>query len=107
MADADVDSMEGGFRQALADCEELYRSAAQQCLENPPEAVGDSPQALVELFDDLGKGLVAKIYSSVAQADRRWAREEAHLAQLLFESLWKKRLEGEALREATLQLFQQ
>jgi SpoVK/Ycf46/Vps4 family AAA+-type ATPase len=107
MPDPQSESIQREFRQALADCEELYRSAAQQCLENHPESTGDSPQALFELFDDLNKGLVAKIYSTVAQADRRWSREEARIAGIMYECLWKKRLEGDSLREATLQIFQQ
>ena len=95
------------FRQALVDCQQLYHSAAQQCVEHHPAAVGDSPQAFFELMEDLGKGLVMKIYSAVAQADRRWSRQEAQLAEIVFEILWKQRLSGDALREATLQIFEQ
>jgi hypothetical protein len=95
------------FRQALVDCQQLYHSAAQQCVEHHPAAVGDSPQAFFELMEDLGKGLVMKIYSAVAQADRRWSRQEAQLAEIVFEILWKQRLSGDPLREATLQIFEQ
>src|SRR4051794_8094045 len=104
MAEPHCDAIQSEFRQALVDCQELYRSAAQQCVEHHPAAVGDSPQALFELMEDLGKGLVMKIYSTVAQADRRWSHEEAQLAEILFEKLWKQRLSGDALREATLKI---
>src|SRR5262245_11323820 len=107
MAEPQFEAIANEFRQALIDCQQLYHSAAQQCVEHHPAAVGDSPQALFELMEDLGKGLVMKIYSSVAQADRRWSREEAQLAEILFETLWKQRLSGDELREATLRIFEQ
>jgi tellurite resistance protein len=107
MAEEQFEAIQNEFRQALIDCQQLYHSAAQQCVEHHPAAVGDSPQALFELMEDLGKGLVMKIYSSVAQADRRWSREEAQLAEILFETLWNQRLSGDALREATLKVFEQ
>lgn len=107
MAEEQFDAIQNEFRQALVDCQQLYHSAAQQCVEHHPAAVGDSPQALFELMEDLGKGLVMKIYSTVAQADRRWSREEAQLAEIVFETLWNQHLSGEELREATLRIFQQ
>src|SRR5439155_15708190 len=107
MAEPQLDAIQNEFRQALLDCEQLYRSSAQQCVEHHPAAVGDSPQACCELMEDLGKGLVMKVYSTVAQADRRWSREEAQLAEILFQTLWNQRLSGDALREATLKIFEQ
>src|SRR4029079_4162073 len=107
MAEPQFDDIANEFRQALIDCRQLYHSATQQCVEHHPAAVGDSPQALIELMEDLGKGLVMKIYSTVAQADRRWSREEAQLAEILFETLCQQRWSGEALREATLKVFEQ
>src|SRR5436190_7381117 len=99
--------IEAEFHQTLADCERLYRSAAEQCLEHHPGIAGDSPQSLRQLMDDLGKGLVMKIYSTVAQADRRWSAPEARLAEIIFEKLWGQKLTGDALREATLRIFEQ
>src|SRR5262245_35093131 len=107
MAEEQFEAIQNEFRQARIDCQQLYQSAAQQCVEHHPAAVGDSPQALFELMEDLGKGLVMKIYSSVAQADRRWSRQEAQLAEIVFETLWNQRLSGEGLREATLRIFEQ
>ena len=88
--------IEAEFNQTLADCERLYRSAAEQALEHHPGIAGDSPQSLRQLMDDLGKGLVMKIYSTVAQADRRWSAPEARLAEIIFEKLWGQRLTGGA-----------
>ena len=59
MAEPQFDDIANEFRQALIDCRQLYHSATQQCVEHHPAAVGDSPQALIELMEDLGKGITS------------------------------------------------
>jgi AAA+ superfamily predicted ATPase len=48
----------------------------------------------------LHKGLLIKVYVSIAAADRRWTKEERVLAEMLFEHIWHKQLRGEQLKEA-------
>lgn len=54
---------------------------------------------------DLHKGLLVKIYATVAEADGRWSRGEQQLAQILIQHLWREKLAGARLREAARHLF--
>jgi hypothetical protein len=99
--------VEAEFRQALTDCRRLYHTAAMQCCECRPAELGDSPERLVPLMEDLHQGLLIKIFASIVQADRRWTAEEARLAAILVEHLWGQSLGGKELRDAALYLFEQ
>src|SRR5215471_11395228 len=107
MADSDFPAIERQFHEALVDCRRLYHSAADQFSQESPAPDEISGQRVFELMDDLHKGLLVKIYGSIAQADHRWTPEEERLAAILFEHLWGQQLSGEQLREAALHVFDQ
>ena len=81
------EAIQAEFRQALADCQQLYQTAAQQCVEHHPALVGDSPEQFLRLMEDLGKGLVMKIYPPLPRPIAAGAGRK-QLAEILFEALW-------------------
>ncbi|MBN1911500.1 MAG: AAA family ATPase [Pirellulales bacterium] len=52
------------------------------------------------MMDDLHKGLLTKIYVTIAGANQTWTSSEEHVGALLFEHIWDQKLSGEALRRA-------
>lgn len=93
------------FREALVDCKNLYLSSAQYCITQYPALLPDGPQEFLQLMADLHRGLLVKVYASVAEADSRWSGNEQQLAQILIQHLWHQKLAGPALREAARHLF--
>ena len=98
MADSPFETIETQFRQALADCQQLYLSAARECIEQHPSLIRRPPQDFLQLMADLHKGLLIKIYGSVVEADLRWTAGEARLAAVLLEHVWNEKLTGDRLR---------
>jgi hypothetical protein len=90
----------GEFRQALEDCEDLYVSGAQECARLHPESISGSRREFIERMVDLHRGLVVKIFASVAFVDHQWNQEDIILAQAMFEHLWGRRLDEGQTREA-------
>jgi len=93
-------ALAGEFRQALEDCEDLYVSGAQECARLHPESISGSRREFIERMVDLHRGLVIKIFVSVAFVDHQWTQEDIILAQTMFEHLWGRRLDEEQAREA-------
>ncbi len=94
------------FRAALADCKRLYIQAARASLEDQPTADEATRRTLIRRMVDLHKGLLIKIYATVACADSRWSRSERELASELIDHLWQQRLAGEELRQVSRRLLE-
>ena len=107
MSQVEFDLLIAQFRQALMDCQRLYTSSGRLCGEHHADLIPKSPDEFVELMDDLHRGLVVKVYVSVAEADRKWSREEQRLAEELFEHVWQRRLSGDDLRDAIVHVSRQ
>lgn len=95
------------FRHAISNCRQLYQNAARECVEQYPHLISEPPGEFLKLMDDLHKGLLTKIYVSVAEADRHWSHTERQMAEVLFRHLWQRSLSGDALREAAERIFRQ
>ncbi len=93
------------FRDAMNECRRLYLSAAHLCLEQIPDVVEQSRQDFLRRMVDLHKGLIIKIYVSIAEADLRWSRDEQLLAREMIDHIWQQRLHGDQLRQAAERLF--
>ncbi len=63
------------FREAIADCKSLYIRAARASLEDCPDADAATQRNMIRRMVDLHKGLLIKIYATVATADSRWSRK--------------------------------
>ncbi len=74
------------FRQALRDCEELYRSSAEDCMEFHPNLIKGTPGDFLDRMLDLHRGLLLKIFVDIAFADWKWKPTERLLARELFDS---------------------
>src|SRR5262245_17994523 len=79
------------FRTALEECEELYRSAGEQCAPLNPELSEEAAGAFVARMLELHRALVVKLLVEIAQVDWRWSPEELLLAGELSENVWGKR----------------
>src|SRR5437762_451586 len=95
------------FRGGLVACRELYLEGAKICAEQQAEHFLDSPKEIHEAMDELHKGLLVKVYVTIAEADRKWSQQEQEFAAVLFEHLWNERLSGEKLRDAAQQVHSQ
>jgi hypothetical protein len=103
----DLGQVGEGFRKCLRACEALYRTSAQECIESHPHLIKGTPGEFLDRMIDLHRGLLIKIFVEIAHVDWKWKPSERMLAQILFEHVWGKRLEGPALKAALEQVSQQ
>ena len=87
------------FRQALADWQQLFAEAARRCIANHPDRLQQEPEAFRQRLEELGRGLLVKVFVEIAQGDRRWCEAEYVLAQEVLAHCWAARLECGRLRE--------
>jgi AAA+ superfamily predicted ATPase len=87
------------FDQTLHACRELYVSSAHLCLEETPHLVPGQPEAYIELLDNLHRGLLLKIFTSVAASDQICSAAEQKLAVRLLNHAWDETLGEERVRE--------
>lgn len=107
MSNADFDTTLQDFERAIKDCQRLYLSSAQLCLQKFTGFIPGSPEKFQELMDDLHKGVLIKVYVTVVQADTRWSTEEKRFAERLFQHLWPGGTPGGKLREAANHVFRE
>jgi hypothetical protein len=110
MADPDPEDLTDfieGYRQALEDCEDLYRSAALEVLHAQPELSKDARRDFLHRMIDLHRGLVLKLFADVAFVERRWSDEALELAEVMFEHLYHKQLNRKQVLEALDHYLQQ
>lgn len=88
------------FQQSMVDCRQLYLNSGRECATNYPHLVSKSRREFLEWMDDLHRGLLIKIYCSIALADQTWEVAEQELASLLFVHVWNRSLQDDALEEA-------
>ncbi|MFC1757332.1 AAA family ATPase [Planctomycetota bacterium] len=88
------------FEQSMVDCRQLYLNSGRECATNFPHLVTKSRREFLEWMDDLHRGLLIKIYCSIALADQTWEVAEQELASLLFLHVWNRKLQDSALEEA-------
>ena len=69
MLGSDFNSLLDQFRLALEDCRQLYLTSGRECAEYHPNLIKGRPSDFVRVMDDLHKGLLTKIYFTVAGAD--------------------------------------
>lgn len=93
------------FRQALADCRDLYRSSATDTVELDVKPRGGSTDEFVKWMLRLHQGLLIKVFVETVQADDHWSDGERLLAEELAEHLWNERLSGERLEQRLRQSF--
>ncbi len=102
-----TDNMLVHFEQLLQDCQRLYLSSAELCVEQFPSFLPGPAGEFVELMDDLHKGLLIKVYVEMVAADARWSPEEKQLGQLLFHHIWPGKVSKSSLREAANHVFEE
>lgn len=96
----DFDVLLDDFRNALADCEEAFHTAALVTLRDHAELAPKPAGTFVGRMTDLHRGLLIKVFTDVAGVDRRWSARERELAAALFQHVWGMRLPDDALMEA-------
>jgi hypothetical protein len=88
------------FRMAQWDCQQLYRSAAEECVRNYPHLIKQPSGSFINLMNDLHRGLLIKVFVTIVKADWKWSPAETLLTTELFLHVWGERLEGDKLRAA-------
>ena len=94
------------FRESLADCNGSISRRLGPAWRDHPDADDATRRDLIRRMVDLHKGLLIKIYATVATADSRWSRSERDLACELIDHIWQRRLEGEELQQVARRMFQ-
>lgn len=107
MSHSTFDSLLDEFIQAIQDCQRLYLSSAEMCVEKYAGFIPGPPDRFHELMDDLHKGVLIKGYVTVVQADTRWSLEEKRLGERLFQHLWPGGVPGGKLRETANHVFRE
>ena len=107
MTNPAFDTLLGEFERAIQDCQRLYLSSAQLCVQKYTGFIPGSPDRFHELMEDLHKGVLIKVYVTVVQADTRWTTEEKRLAERLFQHLWPGGVPGGKLRETANHVFRE
>src|SRR5687767_5998981 len=107
MMNPNFDTLFRQFEQAVQDCQRLYSSSAQVCLQKFSGFIPGSPARFQELMEDLHKGVLIKIYVTIVQADTRWSSEEKRFAERLFQHLWPGGAPGGKLRETANHVFRE
>jgi hypothetical protein len=92
------------FKTTLIECRNLYVSSGRLCALEFPHLIASQGEMFVQLMDDLHRAIALKVYLTVCEADRVWSDQERILAEALFEHLWGRRLTGEALKSAAIQV---
>ncbi len=95
------------FKLALTECRKLYVDAGHFCVSKHPELIPKSTIDFVRLMDDLHRGLLVKIYISVAEADRKFGKAEQELARELILHVWGRLLDPPELKKAIARLSDQ
>ena len=107
MSGMQLDLLLGHFRDLLIDCRRLYVSSADLVIQRHPEMIKGSPREFRQLLDDLHRGLLIKIFVTIAQADRHWSPEERRMAEYLFYHLWGENLNSDQLKQAAAHVAEQ
>ncbi|QEG38907.1 AAA family ATPase [Roseimaritima ulvae] len=103
----DDNDLTAQLRRVLRDCRKLYTNSARQLVQRHPHLIEGPPQNFQPLMDDLHRGLLVKVYTTVVRSDGRWTRMEKFVGALMIEHLWDQRLKGAELRDAAENLLQQ
>ena len=101
------DTLVQQFREALANCRDLYVESGQFCANDHPELIPGSPAKFVRMMDDLHRGLLVKTFISIAEADRSLGKSELFLAKEMILHVWGKLLDEDDLKETVLRLSDQ
>ena len=104
MSTFDFPDLPSQFRQLLGKCRDLYVSSGEVAARDNPQQLETTSGPFVQLMDDLHGALLVKVFVSVCQCDKRWSRNEKFLAEVLVFHLWDKWLEGDALRDALVEM---
>jgi hypothetical protein len=92
------------FQEALTECRKLYVESARECVARHAHLIAGPPEDFLQMMVDLHKGLLTKIYVTVAEADWRWGPAERQLAEELFVHLWGRRIKGRQLEEVATRI---
>ena len=104
MSTFDFPDLPSQFRQLLGKCRDLYVSSGEVAARDNPQQLETTSGPFVQLMDDLHGALLVKVFVSVCQCDKRWSKNEKFLAEVLVFHLWDKWLEGDALRDALVEM---
>ncbi len=104
MATLDSSDLLAQFRRTLCQCQELYFSSGQLITTEYPDLLPHSAERFLQLMDDLHRALVVKIFVTICEADRHWSKNEKLLGESLLVHLWNKRLQGDQLKSALIEM---
>ncbi|MEM9367096.1 MAG: AAA family ATPase [Planctomycetota bacterium] len=107
MSDPESTRLIGLLRRVLRDTQQLYQRSSKWLVKRHPTLIKCAAADFERFMDDMHRGLLVKVYATVARADRVWTGAEKRVAAVLIEHLWSEDLSGTELREAAKEIFAQ
>lgn len=95
------------LRRVMRDTRKVYTDSARWLVAHHKTLLGTREGNFVELMDDLHRGILIKVYTTIIRSDQRWSQMEKYVGTVLIEHLWDERLQGSALFEAANQIVAQ
>ncbi len=95
------------YNSCLRDCRQIYLNGAQRVIREAPHLLDISPRKFMDLMEDLHRGLLIKLYVSIAGVDHVWNRKEEQLAGVLFFHLWQRQLNEQEVRDSIRHISRQ
>ncbi len=101
----DTDALRENFSIELRHCRQVYGRAASIMAFQNSHLLPGKPSEFMGAMEDLYRGLVLKLFISIAYSDGKLSANEEKLAGVLFYQLFQKQLIGDPLRSALKELI--
>ena len=95
------------FNQCLKECRHLYLESAEIIIVGYPRLLRQTPDGFRQTMEELHRGLLIKLFVSLADVDKIWSRNEEAMASVLLVHLWRQSLSGNELRDTLRKVQQQ
>lgn len=100
-----IDTIREKFSLELRHCRQVYGRAGSIVAFQNSHLLTQKPGEFLSTMEDLYRGLMLKLFFSIADVDNKLSENEEKLAGILFFQLFQKQLQGEPLKSALDELI--
>lgn len=88
--------------QLIDQCESIFSMASQRAVTEFPNRIGPNVAEFREKMQDLFRGVLIKVFISIAWSDRYWSSAEKQAAQIILKRAWDVELCSDNLKQSLL-----